>query len=1617
MQHSMFSSGAANTSLAIAELCKALGHDVVLLSLTDKLWWDDCQTANTMKVIPLSEAKDFDILFEIDRMMLSADKRRSVARHVIWVIRHPFILGELEAALFPTSQTPKREFDGLSQTWIFDTAIEEGATQSIELLTRAPVHVVPFLWTPTIAETHMNLSGISSWIEATVGELRRLQGSTDNVPTWKPHICETNTTNTSSSVIPLVILREAKRRGFSLGNWKVHNSDLVAKSKFFMENIVAHCGDLDSSKIELIGRQRSVEWAQEPMSCVIAHSRFLNLRPILLDVAWAGIPLIHNSPSLRDVGLGLETLYYSDNHIGEACDALRRMEHDMVSVKGMFGPGATDSIRKALREKYGPTGAAKSVWGGLMDSFIPKSSPMQAAPVPKPVVVAVAPVALAVESPILRVGFSDMWDNFNPEYNFFTLMLSEAGAKLDPPVKVVGGPATESSSVVIFGPFGKSWTSLPQSVPKIHFTGENTVPINEANVKLNLGFHHFDMVNEGYLRFPLWILEIDWFGADSERIANPKPIPVDLCTKVDASLIGRKKKFCAFVVSNPNNPVRNSAFQWLSEYKHVDSAGRVMNNLGDKIFAGAGGGGGEQKKVEFLKDYKFCLAYENNSARGYVTEKFLHAKAAGCIPIYWGDPAMDRDFSLSGAIDARAVRTEQELIDLVRSVDESDSEWLKRFSVPALDSYHLAWCHRTMAECARRIFGLGGFASKSFPVTVGDSVRTPKPVEAVEPAKGVEPAKPAESVEPAKSQVEIPLMISCANRRFLSSLQQWLSSISTQLAAIPGLQALVYLFPDVPEDTVAALKEKFPFALFKRLPTDNAPFPDFWEPQNYGWKLWILDEVSKRPELAGMMAMYMDAGSFLCRWPKDWMLAAQAHGVCLLEDPREENRRWCSPQFCKAMELSEAELAAQQIQAATICFRIGSKAAIQLFSAAIAAGSLREVLVGPKWSGQGPDGKPFGHRHDQSILSILSAQQGVKRLPVDSVQHSHSLRKTFTTGRAIYLHRGNFNVNVSFTEGIDDAYVINLDRRGDRMDRLWSNSPDLKGRVERWSAIDGRGLTLTPAIARLLKPNDFFWKKAVTGCALSHLGLWHKLAYETSDVNNYLIMEDDVKFRPGWEVAWKNAVAAGDVPEDYDILYLGGVLPPNRTNFERCKERFNDSFCRIAENTMWGQGSPTRYFHFCAYAYVLSKRGAQKVLELLEGYEGFWTSADHILCNPVTVLKSYVFDPMVAGCYQDDDPKYAKSNFNDFSRVDGFDSDLWNNDERWSPQEVSVMDSALDIRVALQDARAVAAPVVAPAPVVAAPVAPLPVMTAEPAPRAKETPLPRRIVTLDSHPLQFKQLYEGDWLLELLGNPTSTTIESVKFDAPPPSDCPIVILQKPDIDKINFMLERWDSFGSKFYILHLSDEHETDALDAYELDGCIKVIRFYKRVTPVPEKVTTIPLGYHWTRREPHHDILVKTPKLPFRQTDWSFFGTDWNNRMSLLKPLLDLQGVSQKTRFLRTWKDPDSYTREQYVEAMLDTIFVPCPDGMNPETFRFYEALEFGCIPLIVRTEQNAAWVDWVCEYVQILPLSSWEDAAGLVSHLLKEKVMLEAYRNKVLGSWMAWKKMLFAEMKELVV
>lgn len=99
----------------------------------------------------------------------------------------------------------------------------------------------------------------------------------------------------------------------------------------------------------------------------------------------------------------------------------------------------------------------------------------------------------------------------------------------------------------------------------------------------------------------------------------------------------KKRKFCLFMVSNPNCKLRNDTFMLLSRIGNVISAGGYNNNLtmNDKKPPERTD---HVNYINYLRQFKFMITFENRSLPGYHTEKITNAFEAGVIPIYWGDP-------------------------------------------------------------------------------------------------------------------------------------------------------------------------------------------------------------------------------------------------------------------------------------------------------------------------------------------------------------------------------------------------------------------------------------------------------------------------------------------------------------------------------------------------------------------------------------------------------------------------------------------------------------------------------------------------------------------------------------------------------------------------------------------------------------------------------------------------------------------------------------------------------------------------------------------------------------------------------------------------------------------
>lgn len=78
-----------------------------------------------------------------------------------------------------------------------------------------------------------------------------------------------------------------------------------------------------------------------------------------------------------------------------------------------------------------------------------------------------------------------------------------------------------------------------------------------------------------------------------------------------------------------------------------------------------------QGKIDLLKNYRFCICFENcHHFYGYITEKVFGCFAAGCIPVYWGAKNIEYYIPKNCFIDFRDFKDLEHLYKYLKAMPE-----------------------------------------------------------------------------------------------------------------------------------------------------------------------------------------------------------------------------------------------------------------------------------------------------------------------------------------------------------------------------------------------------------------------------------------------------------------------------------------------------------------------------------------------------------------------------------------------------------------------------------------------------------------------------------------------------------------------------------------------------------------------------------------------------------------------------------------------------------------------------------------------------------------------------------------------------------------------------------
>ena len=640
----LFYSGLNQTSLLLVELFTLLEVDVVLVdsSNSDTKWWPDypmrVSTAN------LYETKQLDLLIDIDGL-IHPDARDAASQKTIVFLRTFLQFTEMDASVYIETPYVARSMKNVHEIWCWDLLNPEKTIPSIQTLFPCPIRRVPFIWSPTVADHYSKSQSAVSTATQT---------------TWRVHVAEKNKENTSSSIIPLVAIKELCHKKVLDATYLIHNMDVIKDNRFLKENVL---DNIESAKLplEMAPKEPFHSWLTDH-SILFSHSRFTPLRIGLLNAVWMGLPVIHNSPVLRDLHPTLRKMFYVGNEISGICTAFSTF----VGAPGSFCTALPD-IRSSILAHYNIF-AHREEWKVIIDqTFVTPTS-------------VCAPLSIDQ----LIVSFSDMWPGFNYDSNFITDALRN---HLGKPVRGCMYDPSVSPHLILCGPYSESWKNITSSAPKVFFTAEHWTAPSGFDLYLTSSREE----DEKHFRLPVWMTFIDWFSGSTtlpiHTDDNPIRLPVHFATTPHPIGYDERNAFCGFVVTNPICTFRNETFHAVNAYKPVDSGGALYNNIGGPLaLKYPGGGCGDLSKHAFFTGHRFSISFENAQVPGYITEKVLHAKMAGCVPIYWGDANTDTDFAPNSFLNLSALTNPDKVVDVIKKLEANPAMCSAIASTPILDA-------------------------------------------------------------------------------------------------------------------------------------------------------------------------------------------------------------------------------------------------------------------------------------------------------------------------------------------------------------------------------------------------------------------------------------------------------------------------------------------------------------------------------------------------------------------------------------------------------------------------------------------------------------------------------------------------------------------------------------------------------------------------------------------------------------------------------------------------------------------------------------------------------------------------------------------------------------------
>tara|TARA_A100000164_G_C21842117_1_gene740609 strand:- start:424 stop:1281 length:858 start_codon:yes stop_codon:yes gene_type:complete len=266
----------------------------------------------------------------------------------------------------------------------------------------------------------------------------------------------------------------------------------------------------------------------------------------------------------------------------------------------------------------------------------------------------------------------------------------------------------------------------------------------------------------------------------------------------------------------------------------------------------------------------------------------------------------------------------------------------------------------------------------------------------------------------------------------------------------------------------------------------------------------------------------------------------------------------------------------------------------------------------------------------------------------------------------------------------------------------------------------------------------------------------------------------------------------------------------------------------------------------------------------------------------------------------------------------------------------------------------------------------------------------------------YHQKNSKTWIYELLENIEFVEIDDLsKID----SNEKIIIVDSEVPNKQDFYLNTFKNFKN-LYLIHLGDEGGREYNEVFYSNFKHVFRTFHLNKFSNNKKILSIPIGYKSGLKRINNQIIDK-------KYLWSFMGTIHGaSRFDLIH-----QNKNIKPNFINITKKfggENTMSSKDYYNVLNNCCFSLVPHGyLHPETYRLYESLECGSIPII---ENPYNFFNNFLPNNPFYSITIWSEVKEIIEKLVSDENKINDVSASINKWWVDYKKKLKNHISKII-